>query len=366
MAERLTNRGIAALKPSDMSVLHFDSEVSGLAVRIYPSGQKSFVFDWRENHRQRRKTIGQFPAWTIGKARTHASRLRLKADTGETIAPGRGGRLTDLIEQWRAVVKLTRRSGTVVGYSLASTITSSRPSARTSHGRSPATASKRGTARWRKARRSGQSQSGCAVVVHDMAGARQEGDSNPCRGIRRCPENQRHVFLDADEIKAAHRALSGDNIRSAALALRLALLTGCRIGEAIGLTADQIDAARKLWIKPASTTKQKKLHIVPLQPEALNVAQELLRIGLPDYETCKRCWERARKIIGREDVRIHDPATFTRLGARSQRRIPAANWAGAGPYRTGNDKLIRASGCRRSGRSRRACVIDDGPQSQIG
>jgi integrase len=86
--------------------------------------------------------------------------------------------------------------------------------------------------------------------------------------------------------------------------LRLALLTGCRIGEAIGLTADQIDAARKLWIKPASTTKQKKLHIVPLQPEALNVAQELLRIGLPDYETCKRCWERARKIIGREDVRI--------------------------------------------------------------
>jgi integrase len=72
------------------------------------------------------------------------------------------------------------------------------------------------------------------------------------------------------------------------------------------LTAGQLDVSRKLWIKPASTTKQKKLHIVPLQPEALNVAQELLRIGLPDYETCKRCWERARKIIGREDVRIHD------------------------------------------------------------
>lgn len=307
MAERLTNRGIAALKPSDMSVLHFDSEVSGLAVRIYPSGQKSFVFDWRENHRQRRKTIGQFPAWTIGKARTHASRLRLKADTGETIAPGRGGRLTDLIEQWRAVVKLTRRSGTVVGYSLAidnyivPAFGKDEPRAVTRN-RIEAWHGEMAQSAPIQANRSlGVLSSFMTWLEHD-----KKVTSNPCRGIRRCPENQRHVFLDADEIKAAHRALSGDNIRSAALALRLALLTGCRIGEAIGLTADQIDAARKLWIKPASTTKQKKLHIVPLQPEALNVAQELLRIGLPDYETCKRCWERARKIIGREDVRIHD------------------------------------------------------------
>jgi hypothetical protein len=37
MAERLTDRGIAALKPSANSVYHFDTEVSGLAVRVYPS-----------------------------------------------------------------------------------------------------------------------------------------------------------------------------------------------------------------------------------------------------------------------------------------------------------------------------------------
>jgi integrase len=90
------------------------------------------------------------------------------------------------------------------------------------------------------------------------------------------------------------------------LALRLALLTGARIGECISLSAGQLNASRKLWIKPASHTKQKKVHIVPLQPEALAIARELLAIGLPDYESCKRAWERARKIIGREDVRIHD------------------------------------------------------------
>jgi integrase len=131
-------------------------------------------------------------------------------------------------------------------------------------------------------------------------------DRNPAKGVRRRPENQRHIFLDADEIAAAHEALAGDNNRAAALALRLALLTGCRIGEALSLAPTQIDAKRRLWIKPAATTKQKRLHITPLQQEALNIAQELTRIGLPDYDACRRAWDRAKAVIGRPDIRIHD------------------------------------------------------------
>jgi hypothetical protein len=49
--------------------------------------------------------------------------------------------------------------------------------------------------------------------------------------VRRRPErNQRHVFLDAEQIAAAHAALENDGTRNAALALRLALLTGARSG----------------------------------------------------------------------------------------------------------------------------------------
>ena len=45
MATRLTDRGIAALKPTDViSVYHFDSEVHGLLLRVYPSGRKSIRF----------------------------------------------------------------------------------------------------------------------------------------------------------------------------------------------------------------------------------------------------------------------------------------------------------------------------------
>ena len=129
---------------------------------------------------------------------------------------------------------------------------------------------------------------------------------NAAKGIRRRTENHRHVFLDAAEITAAHAVLSQDSDRAAALTLRLALLTGCRIGEVLSLTPDQIDATRKVWAKPAAATKQRRLHVSPLQAEALAIAQELLRIGLPGYRACRRAWERARAIIGRPDAHIHD------------------------------------------------------------
>jgi hypothetical protein len=70
MAERLTDRGIAALKYAgngQSSDFHFDTEVAGLAVRIYPTGRRVFAFDWRENGRQRRVTLGGFPARPGGK-----------------------------------------------------------------------------------------------------------------------------------------------------------------------------------------------------------------------------------------------------------------------------------------------------------
>jgi hypothetical protein len=55
-------------------------------------------------------------------------------------------------------------------------------------------------------------------------------ERNVAKGVRRQPESHRQVFLDADGIKAAHKALAADPNRAAALALRLALLTGCRTG----------------------------------------------------------------------------------------------------------------------------------------
>ena len=116
MPKRLTDRFVASLEPSDVITYTFDSEVNGLALKLYPSGRRTFIFDWRENGRQKRTTLGAAPTWTIGKARTHASKLRLKADVGESVVVERGGRVADLIEAWMKVVSLTRRASTARGY----------------------------------------------------------------------------------------------------------------------------------------------------------------------------------------------------------------------------------------------------------
>ena len=45
---------------------------------------------------------------------------------------------------------------------------------------------------------------------------------------------------------------------------------------------------------------------MPLQDEALAIAQELLALGPPEYRACVHAWARVRAIIGRPDVRVHD------------------------------------------------------------
>jgi integrase len=308
MTERLTDRTIAALKPDQKKVLyHFDSEVAGLFVKVWPSGSKTFAFDWHQDGKQRRLTLGKFPTWTIGKARLHAGRMRLKADVGESVAPGKGGRVADLIEQWKEVVRVTRRPSTAKSYLR---LIDSHIVPQFGKGE-PKSITRNGIELWhgRIAQRTPLEANRALATLSSFLSWLEHDhkiDRNPAKGVRRRPENQRHIFLDASEIEAAHSALDQDGTRDAALALRLALLSGCRIGEVLQLSQEQIDASRKVWIKPAATTKQKKLHIVPLQEEALAIAKQLLDIGLPDYDGCCRCWHRVRKIIGREDVRIHD------------------------------------------------------------
>ena len=309
MPTHLNDRAVAALKPADKRYLVFDDEVEGLAIQVQPSGSRSWVFHWTEKFRQRRVTIGRFPVWTTGKARTHAGKMRLKADAGEVVVEARGSSVAELIKEWREeVVKLTRRpsTATAYGYMIEKNIVPE-------FGKDqPKDITRNRVEKWHgliAQQTPIHANRVLGTLSSFMSWLEHDGliDKNPCRGVKRRPENQRQVYLSAVEIPKAHEALRADNFnRAAAMALRLALLTGARIGEVIGLVKSQIDVAHKVWIKPAATTKQKKLHILPMQKEALDLALELIELGLPDYESCKRCWERARKVIGREDVHIHD------------------------------------------------------------
>src|SRR5262245_46552568 len=98
--------------------MRFDSVVPGLALKVYPTGKKSYVLDYREAHgRQRRVVIGSPPVWSIGKARRHASRLGLRIDVGEEVTPRRGVPLATLVKEWfDEVIVPKRRPLTITMY----------------------------------------------------------------------------------------------------------------------------------------------------------------------------------------------------------------------------------------------------------
>src|SRR5438874_10294305 len=83
MAEKLTDKlARDAAPPANGNRIVYDSDVRGLGVRITAAGGRSFVLNYRSNGRERRHTIGAFPAWAVRQAREEAASLKRDIDRG--------------------------------------------------------------------------------------------------------------------------------------------------------------------------------------------------------------------------------------------------------------------------------------------
>ena len=70
-------------------------------------------------------------------------------------------------------------------------------------------------------------------------------------------------------------ALSQHQNGLAADAIKLLLLTGARRSEVLGMRWDEIDLEARIWIKPPSRTKQKRMHRVPLSGSVMELLAQL-------------------------------------------------------------------------------------------
>src|SRR5262249_54150842 len=96
---------------------------------------------------------------------------------------------------------------------------------------------------------------------------RSAGLGNPCKGVTRNREDGRERFFSESEIAAISDALNEYsnierkhpvNARSARISanlIRFVMLTGCRPGEAMKATWEEVDKEPGFWIKPSSHTK---------------------------------------------------------------------------------------------------------------
>ncbi len=114
--EKLTEKRVQAAQPQSTEVLLWDSTTPGLALRIGPSGVKSYVVqkDSRVTRRSMRITIGRSPRWSLADARTEARELLRAIDQGRDPraerkqAADRGMTLTEAIT--KHTERMVRRS----------------------------------------------------------------------------------------------------------------------------------------------------------------------------------------------------------------------------------------------------------------
>ena len=77
---RLTDAGVAKLRPGTTEYIVWDSRVAGLGVRVRPSGHRSFVWHGHADGRAVRKTVGSTAMMTVDDARRKC--IALQNDNG--------------------------------------------------------------------------------------------------------------------------------------------------------------------------------------------------------------------------------------------------------------------------------------------
>ena len=78
----LTDRFIISVRPKDSRVEYVDTKVGGLALRVMPTGAKSWTIRYRHRGRLRRMTLGTLDVVSLAKARERARDLLHDASKG--------------------------------------------------------------------------------------------------------------------------------------------------------------------------------------------------------------------------------------------------------------------------------------------
>jgi integrase len=284
--EGLTEAIIKRLaKPATGNKVYYDADVPGFGIRITAGGTKAFIFNYRVRGtgRERRITVGRYPNWTVGAARKEARQLQQTVDQGgdplgdietERSAPT----VADLCDRFEAEHLPRKRAGTIQAYKLILT-KHIRPHFG-AHTKVADVVFSDIDALHRKISKSGAPYAANrthAVLskMFSLAVRWNMRRDSPCRGIERNYEAKRKRYLSGDELARLTAALADWPDRQFANIVRMLLLTGARRGEVLAMRWADVDLGTGTWTKPASTTKQRVDHVVPLSAPARQLLAEI-------------------------------------------------------------------------------------------
>jgi integrase len=152
-------------------------------------------------------------------------------------------------------------------------------------------------------------------------------EDNPARFVKRHAEHGRERYLSTEEFGRLFEKLDDwqQECPDTCDVIRLAVLTGARRGELLSMCYGDLDLAAAVWRKPASRTKQRRPHRVPLPAEAVELLQRRLletrgavvRLRPDDHvfgggnskdhvNSFEYEWRKIRAAAGLADCRFHD------------------------------------------------------------
>ena len=324
---RITKRTVDALKAHERERVVWDDDLKGFGVRVHPSGRKVYIVKTRYRGRPVKATIGPHGAVTPADARTRAAEMMSDARAGKDLAAR---------NRPDAKAPTMRELGKrfldeyVPAHCKASTAEEYRRSVELF-------IDPRIGKRWVP----DIQRSDIAALHHDMRetpyqanrtlgvlskmfnlaelwGLRPDG-SNPCRHVKRFREEKRERFLSDAEYRRLGATLKeieqdGSETPSAVAAVRLLMLTGCRLSEIQTLRWEHVDLEAGELRLPDTKTGAKAVH---LGGPAIAVLRGLDRREDNPWVIAGRKpgshltdlqhpWRRIRARAGLDDVRIHD------------------------------------------------------------
>jgi integrase len=285
---RLTDKTVKSLPtPAKGNTVYWDTGFTGLGLRVTAAGARSYVLNYRTRAgRERRITIGSVPAWKVFAARQEAAELRRRIDAGDDPLGARqelrgAPTVSELLDRFEAEHIALRRPATRRLYVMASR-----------HIRAALGPLKVAAVEFRdiaRLHRQVTERHGgvmanrvLAVASKAFAIAIRWGwrSDSPVKGVERNQEHARERYLSEAELARLTATLASWPSRQTAALFTLALLTGCRIGEALAAKWAHFDLEVGRWTRPAGATKQRKLHVVPLSPAAIELLETLPRAGV--------------------------------------------------------------------------------------
>ena len=342
---KLTKRRVEALPRKTRDYVVWDDELRGFGVRVWPSGKRTYVVKYRtKEHRQRKETIGQHGTLTAEQARNQALQLLGAAMRGEDPARARRdartaptvSRLAQRYIEEHARPK--KRPGSAKGDEMWL-----RLCILPRFGSLKVNAVSRADIA-RLHRRMGDrpfaANRTLALLSKMFSLAENWGwradNTNPCRHVQKYHERKIERFLSNEELARLGAVLdeaeqTNAEPPSVIAAIRLLLLTGCRLNEILTLKWSDVDLECQVLRIRESKTGAKT---VVLSDPCLDVLRSIKRQDDNPYVivgkkprshlvNLRKPWYRIRAKAGLDDVRIHDLRhTYASFGVANGLSLP--------------------------------------------